>query len=274
MKLSRAIFIVIIMHVIAVGGMLLFQHLRDSRLAQSGPTGAVTEPGASQRSRTSPVVARPSVGIRMHYVEAGQSLSEIARIYRLSVDEVAAENGISDPGQIKVGQELRIPVAPLEQAEPLDVNALTSAPPAAPGDGELISSSPSRSTKPRRNLEEPLASERTGSADPIPASPIAQAPATPSAAEVSLREQFLRAKRGGTTAPEVRKAEPAGQNSAPPVSAAPASRSPRTYVVQKGDNPVAIAQKYDVSYSALLKLNNISDPRKLQIGQSLKIPAQ
>ena len=46
----------------------------------------------------------------------------------------------------------------------------------------------------------------------------------------------------------------------------------KTYVVAKGDNPVAIARKFKVSYDELLALNHIDDPRKLKIGQKLLIP--
>ena len=66
---------------------------------------------------------------------------------------------------------------------------------------------------------------------------------------------------------EVREAEPA---KALPVSA---SSEAKTYLVAKGDNPVSIARKLKVSESELLKINNIDDPRKLQIGQKLIIPA-
>ncbi len=47
-----------------------------------------------------------------------------------------------------------------------------------------------------------------------------------------------------------------------------------TYKVSKGDNPVVIAKRLGVSYDELLKLNGIDDPKKLQIGQVLKIPAK
>jgi nucleoid-associated protein YgaU len=50
------------------------------------------------------------------------------------------------------------------------------------------------------------------------------------------------------------------------------SSSGMTYVVRKGDNPVAIAKKLNVSYSDLMALNHVDDPRKLQIGQKLLIP--
>lgn len=49
--------------------------------------------------------------------------------------------------------------------------------------------------------------------------------------------------------------------------------SGQIYVVVKGDNPVTIARHLHVNYDALLELNQIEDPRKLQIGQKLHIPA-
>ena len=48
--------------------------------------------------------------------------------------------------------------------------------------------------------------------------------------------------------------------------------SGKVYTVVKGDNPVSIARHLHVSYDALLELNGITDPRKLQIGQKLHIP--
>ena len=51
-----------------------------------------------------------------------------------------------------------------------------------------------------------------------------------------------------------------------------AGESAKVYVVQKGDSPAGIAKKFKVSYADLLRANNISDPKKLQIGQKLAIP--
>lgn len=48
--------------------------------------------------------------------------------------------------------------------------------------------------------------------------------------------------------------------------------SGKFYTVAKGDNPVTIAKKLNVSYGDLTALNHIEDPRKLQIGQKLLIP--
>ena len=50
------------------------------------------------------------------------------------------------------------------------------------------------------------------------------------------------------------------------------SSSGKTYIVKKGDNPVAIAKRLKVSYNDLMALNHIDDARKLQIGQKLLVP--
>ncbi len=47
----------------------------------------------------------------------------------------------------------------------------------------------------------------------------------------------------------------------------------QTYVVRAGDSPASIAQQFKVKTEDLMALNNIDDPQKLQIGQTLKIPA-
>lgn len=62
---------------------------------------------------------------------------------------------------------------------------------------------------------------------------------------------------------------------APKAPARPdAASAPGTYKVAKGDNPYKIAKKLGVSYQALLQLNGIEDPTKLQIDQVLKVPAK
>lgn len=50
--------------------------------------------------------------------------------------------------------------------------------------------------------------------------------------------------------------------------------SGETYLVAKGDKLATIAKKLHVHSEDLLKLNKIDDPKKLQIGQRLRIPAK
>ena len=47
-----------------------------------------------------------------HAVQPGDTLSAIAVAYGVSIDDLMAANGLSDPNSILVGQELRIPAGP------------------------------------------------------------------------------------------------------------------------------------------------------------------
>jgi LysM repeat protein len=59
---------------------------------------------------TVPVPASSSqAGRRIHVVEQGQTLSEIARIYGVDAEQLAQANGLDDPNAISVGQALVIP---------------------------------------------------------------------------------------------------------------------------------------------------------------------
>jgi len=67
----------------------------------------------------------------------------------------------------------------------------------------------------------------------------------------------------------------ASGNQASAAVAAPAvgeTASSLQYTVVKGDNPYKIAKKFKITPDELMKANGISDPKKIQIGQILKIP--
>jgi LysM repeat protein len=52
----------------------------------------------------------------------------------------------------------------------------------------------------------------------------------------------------------------------------PAKRRAKTYTVQAGDTPSAIAEKTGVDLDALLQANPDADPGSLTVGQKLKLP--
>jgi murein DD-endopeptidase MepM/ murein hydrolase activator NlpD len=53
-----------------------------------------------------------------HVVEPGQTLYRIAKAYDISVDDLMAANGITEPKDLKVGQELIVPGASQTRAVP------------------------------------------------------------------------------------------------------------------------------------------------------------
>lgn len=57
-----------------------------------------------------------------------------------------------------------------------------------------------------------------------------------------------------------------------PETVSTASVAAMEYTIVKGDNPYKIAKRFHVPYDQLIKFNNITDPRKIQIGQKIRIP--
>lgn len=53
---------------------------------------------------------------------------------------------------------------------------------------------------------------------------------------------------------------------------APTKTTPGFYTVKKGDTPTSIAKSFGLTVEDLLKVNKITDPKKLQLGQTLKVP--
>jgi LysM repeat protein len=121
----------------------------------------------------------------------------------------------------------------------------------------------------------PVKVENTASHLPAPAGPSAVIPPQKLPAQTGqpAAQPLVTTQVNATVAA---KAQPSAATPIKAVAAVqPASggeASAKSYTVVKGDNPVAIAKKMHVSYEEMLKLNGIDDPKKLQIGQVLKMP--
>jgi LysM repeat protein len=74
-------------------------------LIPSAPPPAPTVEGTV--APTSPPSS--TVGQRIHVVQQGETLSEIAAMYGVTADEIAQANGLDNPNAISVGQALVIP---------------------------------------------------------------------------------------------------------------------------------------------------------------------
>ncbi len=205
-KLSSAFFVVLVLHVVAVGGIYAFNGIKAHRKAQEpfvlnaapksalaksaaapepAPVKPATAHAAAATSVPAPAVAAvaPISGAQIHHVKQGDNLAKISAQYGVPIAELEESNALKSNAPLKPGQMLNVP-----------------------------------KVKP------------------------------------------------GTAAASAKKTEEA------PKVAATAKPLPKAYVVAKGDNPVTIARKLGVSYDDLLKINSIEDPKKLQIGQTLKVP--
>ena len=145
MKLSRALLIVLVLHVVAVAGIIAFNAIKTRQGALPPPTfaksanarGAEATPANSANANANananadadePV--RPTVAKEEHKTETAKHSSKssvgdsgktyvvakgdnpvtIARKFKVSYDSLLALNHIDDPRKLKIGQKLLIPV--------------------------------------------------------------------------------------------------------------------------------------------------------------------
>jgi LysM repeat protein len=98
--------------------------------------------------------------------------------------------------------------------------------------------------------------------------------------QVAALADALKPKAAAT--PPVARAEPVSTPTPPPSTPAPAtagvdkpvadSASIKTHVVAKGETLTQISKQYGVSVEDIEQLNKIGDAKKLQAGQTIKIP--
>ncbi|MDQ2866918.1 MAG: LysM peptidoglycan-binding domain-containing protein [Verrucomicrobiota bacterium] len=125
MKLSRALLIVLLLHVVAVAGIIAFNAIK-SRQENSAPqiVSANDGPGASpaamqkepekiaatKSERESKGSAAHSDFSKTYVVAKGDNPVKIAKKFKVPYDDLLAANHIDDPRKLKIGQKLIIPM--------------------------------------------------------------------------------------------------------------------------------------------------------------------
>jgi len=149
MKLSRALLIVLVLHVVAVAGIIAFNTIKSRQgplpsisskinasqgaipktnapavttsesastsREETGATKVNTKPVAKEERKAIPVKpnAEPSAtktdSKKTYVVAKGDNPAAIARRFKIPYDELLAANNIEDPHKLKVGQKLVIP---------------------------------------------------------------------------------------------------------------------------------------------------------------------
>jgi LysM repeat protein len=113
MKLSRALLIVLILHVVAVSGIIAFNAIktREGPAMSSLPRARSTStPAASGSPSVEIKRAKPVDDSRKTYVVAkGENPVTIAKKLHVPYDDLIALNHIDDPRKLKVGQKLLVP---------------------------------------------------------------------------------------------------------------------------------------------------------------------
>jgi LysM repeat protein len=213
-NLSSAFIVVLILHVVAVGGIYTFNSIRAARrgpevssssasadtaaagsplIAKASATAATPELAKRDAAQTSANPALAALKPGTYRVQEGDNLTKIALQHGLTVTDLQQANEIKNVNGISPGRILNIPA-------------------------------------------------------PKPA------PKPPTVPDDPRKAAFLAAKVDGKPA------------------VATSIGNSRTYVVVKGDTPTSIARKFGTTSTELLKFNKIDDPKKMQLGQTLKVP--
>ena len=123
MKLSRALLIVLLLHVVAVAGIIAFNAIKTRQASLPSATSPTTVGIASADTKPqSPAVnspttqkssAKPQTKVsdfgKVYVVAKGDNPVTIAKKFKVSYDDLLALNHIDDPRKLKIGQKLLIP---------------------------------------------------------------------------------------------------------------------------------------------------------------------
>lgn len=236
-----------------------FDASADGRYAPNRPSMEFTEfeevtpqlePIVSETVVSTVDIAGPS--FETYTVKKGDSLWAISKSQNVSLNELYAANGLNKNSTLSIGQQIQIPVegstatvttVTADAYQPSDYNMATETYTVKGGD----------------NLSK-IAVQYNTSVRAI------KAANNKTSDMIRVGEKLIipvgGASSGSTsTAPTV---------SAPVVSA-PSINADGTHTVVAGEYPATIARQYGMTASELLAINGITDPRKMQIGQKLKV---
>ncbi|MGI9114347.1 MAG: LysM peptidoglycan-binding domain-containing protein [Chthoniobacterales bacterium] len=117
MKLSRALLIVLLLHVVAVGGIIAFNAIKSRQEPAIAPVASAkvqVSPSAMPlvsplRSPAAKAEKKLEPG-KTYTVAKGDTPVTIAKKFKVPYDELLAANHIEDPRKLKIGQKLIVPM--------------------------------------------------------------------------------------------------------------------------------------------------------------------
>ncbi len=209
-RLSSAFFVVLILHLVAVGGIWAFNSIKAHRRAVDTPetksAAAQSGPEIKSPSASAPMSPELDDAKALHAPVAGARTA--GSFYQVKTNDTLT----------KIAATLGVSVADLQAAnDPKEIEVLHP--------GQVLN---------------------------VPARKVAAAPPT----------TMMLTKGDSASAPKKTASTPAKKS------------ADRSHKVQKGDTLTYLAKRYGSTVEELVKFNKIKDPKRLQLGQVLKIPAQ
>ena len=229
------------------------------------PSGSGSE--FSEFDDVAPIAPLPSGGqtvqvsgasFETYTVKKGDNLWSIAKRYNVSLNELYAANGLNKNSVLRIGQQIQIPVEG-GSATVNTVSADTYQP------TSYNQGSTNYTVKGGDTLSK-IAKQYDTSVRAI------KAANGKTSDLIRVGEKLIIPVSGsssGSTATPSSSSTPSVSYTAP--SATVSTSGARTHTVKSGEYPATIARKYGMTTGELLALNGITDPRKLQVGQVLKV---
>ena len=309
MKAKVSGLLVLVMNIAVLAGFSLMQGCKTAKVGGvSQDQQVVLPPGPEITSTALPAV---STAEKVHSVQKGETLSSIASSYGVSWKKLAEYNSISNPNQLKVGQELRIPgssssvVSGSSTKHTAPVSSRPAAASIKPGTyviqkGDMLATIAKRSgltvaeikaandlksdslvagkklTIPKKGEAKAPAAKKEASAKAAKSAPAAKAAADstlPAAAPIVDGAAPAAAAATGTVSTAV---APAAKAPAVPAGAAPVAKAASApvyeHVLYPGETLDDVARQYGSSQQEIMKLNNITDPSSIKPGTKLLVP--
>jgi LysM repeat protein len=319
MKVSKVVLIVVALHVLVIGGIVVFEGC--SRVKSGTPDMAANNepsdsmlPGAAGNQQVTSIptpqgpgaasslapagslagnegaappatvqTATPTPAARAYVVKKGDSLWKIAKLENTTVGELSRANNLTKTSTLKVGQKLTIPAAAKSEKPSVATASVVPTSTDASGAG----SSTTASAAPTSATDAGGAAYTVKSGDSL--WKIARQQSTSVAAIKQANNLSSDALKVGQklhipTATAKATTDAAANTVSAGIAPAPSTawQAPGTYtengqtihIVDFNESPATISKKYGIKTDDLLKANNITDPKKVQYGQRLVIPAQ
>ena len=313
MKVSKVVLIVVALHVLVIGGIVVFEGCSRSKTGTSdmaanepsdsmmpgatnnqtasipNPQGPGTPNSLAPNSVAGNETMAPAAAVtapvstsetHTYVVKKGDSLWKISKAENISVGELSRANKLTKTSTLKVGQKLTVPV--MAKAEKTNVATASVVP--TPADATTLSPTTAAVTTDAGGGSYTVKSGdslwKIARLQNVSVAAIKQAN--------NLSGDSLKVGQKLHVPAVTATAKAANDMTANTVSAgvAPTSstawQAPGTYqengqtihVVDFNESPATIAKKYGIKTDDLLKANSITDAKKVQYGQRLVIPQQ
>jgi LysM repeat protein len=303
MKLSHAFMVVLLLHVVAVGGLYAFNSMKASKAPkaaaakqqsvsedQSGTIPRQTVSGSGNQDSPDSQNQQPDPGGKEPFEKKAPLVAKTTEGAKSSLEKTVAREATQSPKAARKGLLASMRGA-LEKATGVtataggssvamgqDANNASPSVADASASGNVAKTYTVKSGDTITRIASSLGvtipelekSNGLTQASVLQVGEILKVPELTTAQTPAVADQNRKAETGIASAQSIS----ASTNASPLAVTSPQSTEiVSEYTVVKGDNPYKIAKRFKITPDQLMKANGITDPKKIQIGQKLKIPA-